>query len=350
MRNEVKIGILGVSALLLLYWGNNFLRGKNVFSSDIVANAIFTSVDGLNIAAPVTIHGYKVGAVTNISPTEDYSKVIVEINIIENTKIPKNAKAVLVQPSLMGGKEISLQFVGNCGDNCLVSGETLQGDVSGMIDGVLEVADPYLGKIDTILGAISKLSTDENKQLGQTFNELQSVISNVKVLTNLVNNLLVSSSVNISVALSNLKEITGNIKKNNGEITGMLQNINLITKQVKDADLESTIGSAKGALDNINEVVSGLEETLGKANGLLENISKITDFESQDGLIATLFGDKNFKGDVDEVIDNLNRLLQDIRIHPERYKTVLSGKYKPYKSPDNDPKLKDGKDPKHEGS
>lgn len=346
MRNEAKIGILGLVTIVLLFWGYNFLQGKNVFSSDIVANAEFTAVDGLNIAAPVTINGYKVGAVTNIAPSEDYSKVIVEMNIINGTKIPKDARAVLVQPSLMGGKEIALKFVGNCGDNCIESGAMLQGDVSGLIDGVMAVADPYLGKIDTILGAVSKLSTDDNKQLAATFQELQAVVTNVKVLTDLVNNLLVSSSVNISVALANLKDITGNIKESNGEITGMLQNVNTITEQVKDADLEATIASAKGALDNINEVIKGLEGTLGKANNMIDNIGKITDFENQEGLIATLFNDKTFKGDIDEVVDNLNRLLQDIRIHPERYKTVLSGRYKPYKDPANDPKLKDGKDPK----
>lgn len=346
MRNEVKIGILAVIVTVLLFWGYNFLQGKNVFSDDIVVNALFSSVDGLNIAAPVTIKGYKVGAVTNIMPTEDYSKVIVEINIVANTEIPKDAVALIVQPSLMGGKEISLKFEGRCGDNCLVSGETLNGQVSGMVDGILEVADPYLGKIDTILGAISTLSVDENKQLGTTFNDLKSVVENVKVLTDLVNNLLANSSVNIVAALSNLNDITGNIKNSNQEITAMLQNINAITQQVKDADLQATIGSAKGVLDNVNQVVSGLEQTLAKANGLLANIDKITDFENQEGLVSALFNDKGFKGDIDEIIDNLNRLLQDIRIHPERYKTVLSGKYKPYKSPENDPKLENGQDPK----
>lgn len=346
MRNEVKIGILGLVSTILLIFGYNFLQGKNIFSSDIVANAVFSSVDGLNIAAPVTINGYKVGAVTNITSSQDYSHVIVEMNIKDGTKVPKDAVAVLVQPSLMGGKEISLKFVGNCGNNCLVSGETLKGNISGMVDGILEVADPYLGKIDTILGAVAKLSMDDNKQLNATFKELQGVVTNVKVLTDLVNNLLVSSSVNISVALSNLKEITGNIKENNGEITGMLQNINTITKQVKDADLEATIASAKSTLDDINKVVNGLQGTLGKANTMIDNIGKITDFENQDGLIAAMFNDKNFKGDIDEVVENLNLLLQDIRIHPERYKTVLSGKYKPYKPVDEDPKLKDGKDPK----
>ena len=347
MQNEVKIGILTIIVTVLLIWGYNFLQGKNIFSDDIVCTATFKSVDGLNIAAPVTINGYKVGAVTNILPSSDYANVVVEMNISQETKVPKNAKAVLVQPSLMGGKEISLQFIGDCADNCLVSGENLQGDVSGMVDGILNVADPYLSKIDTILGAIATLSQDENKKLGYTFDELQMVISNIKILTDLVNKLLLNSSANIASALSNLNAITANIKDNNDQIEGMLQNLNAITGQIKDADLQQTLGSVKTAVDNLNGMLGNLNGTLSKADTLMLNLSNITDFENQDGLISSLFGDKNFKGNVDELIDNLNRLLQDIRIHPERYKTVLSGKYKPYKSPENDPKL-DGKDPKSE--
>ncbi len=330
MRNEVKIGILGAVTIVLLFWGYNFLQGKNVFSTDIVVNAIFKSVDGLNIAAPVTINGYKVGAVTNIMPSEDYSKVIVELNIHSGTEVPTNTVAVLVQPSLMGGKEISLKFTGRCTDNCIESGATLNGNVSGMIESILEVADPYMGKIDTILGAISKLSMDENQQLDRTFQELQGVVSNVRVLTDLVNNLLVSSSVNISASLSNLKAITGNIKNNNGEITGMLQNLNAITKQVEDADLKATIESAQKALQDIAAVVNSLESTLNKADGVIANVDKITDFENQEGLMASLFNDKGFKGDVEEALDNINLLVQDIRLHPERYRTILSGKKKPY--------------------
>jgi phospholipid/cholesterol/gamma-HCH transport system substrate-binding protein len=333
VRNEVKIGILGAVTIVILFWGYNFLQGKNVFSTDIVVNAIFKSVDGLNIAAPVTINGYKVGAVTNIMPSEDYSKVIVELNIRSGTEVPQNAVAVLVQPSLMGGKEISLKFVGRCTDNCIESGATLNGSVSGMVESILEVADPYMGKIDTILGAVSKLSMDENEDLKRTFNELQGVVSNVRVLTDLVNNLLVSSSVNISASMSNLKSITGNIKDNNGEITSMLQNLNAITQQVEDADLKATIASAKAAIEEMNAVMQGLEGTVGKANRLVDNMSKITDFEDQNGLMAALFNDPRFKGDVEEAIDNINLLVQDIRLHPERYRTILSGKYKPYKEP-----------------
>lgn len=330
IRNEVKVGILGISAIILLFWGFNFLKGKNVFSNTFVATAVFKSVDGLNIAAPVTISGYKVGAVTGIVPTEDYSGVRVTMTIDNGVQVPIDARAVLVQPSLMGGKEIALKFVGKCSGNCLKSGDEIAGDVSGMLEGALEVAEPYLEKLDTLLGAVSNISKDQQGRIDATFRDLEAVIGNVKVLTDLVNNLLVSSSTNIAVTMSNLKQITGNIKDNNNEITAMLQNMNSITKQVKDADLEGTIGAAKSVLQNVDGTVADLQKTMDKANQVIDNINKLADLSKQNGLVAALFNDQNLKGDVQEAIDNLNKLTEDIREHPERYRTILSGKYKPY--------------------
>lgn len=336
IKNEVKVGILAVISIALLFWGFNFLKGKNVLSSNYTITATFKNVDGLNIAAPVTIKGYKVGAVTQISPTPDYAGVVVAMNLDNSAKVPKNAVAVLVQPSLMGGKEVSLKFVGDCGNNCAGEGDKLMGDVSGMLDGVLDVAEPYMGKLDTLLGNITELTEDQQGQLNATFKDLQGVINNVKVLTDLVNNLMVSSSANIAVTMSNLKQITGNIKDNNKEITGMLQNVNTITKQVKDADIGSTVDAAKSVLNTMDARVADLKTTMDKANEALANVNKLVDLSDQNGLVAALFNDPEFKGDVEETIKNINLLVEDIRLHPERYRTVLSGKHKPYQAPERD--------------
>ena len=96
---------------------------------------------------------------------------------------------------------------------------------------------------------------------------------------------------------------------------------------------------------NIHRAGSGQQNKLATRPGMLNrpHMSRGMQYVAQGGL----FNDKNFKGDVDEAIENLNLLLQDIRIHPERYKTVLSGKYKAYTPVSDDPKLKDGKDPKN---
>jgi phospholipid/cholesterol/gamma-HCH transport system substrate-binding protein len=59
-------------------------------------------------------------------------------------------------------------------------------------------------------------------------------------------------------------------------------------------------------------------------------------------LLAALVNDKKLLADVKTTIDEVTLLVEDIRKHPERYRTVLSGKHKPYgvgKAYENEKKL-----------
>ncbi|MCP4439041.1 MAG: MCE family protein [Aureispira sp.] len=346
MKNEIKVGIFGVVALSILIWGYNFLKGKNLLSGDIIVTAEFTSVGGLDIAAPVTINGYKVGAVTNIGLREDYSGVVdVELSFRNDVSVPKNAKATLVQPSLMGGKEVALVFKGKCeGGNCATNGDILKGEVSSMFDDAMDMAGPYLKQVESIVTALEQVLDKDNNALAGTMQEMEQVMKNVKVITDQVNNLLLSASVNISLTMANLQDITKNIKNSNEQITSMLNNINDITGQIKDADLKATIDEAKGMLTNVNEMIDGVDVTLKKANGAIDNVTELLDFKQHEGLLGALFHDGKFKDDVKVTISDVQALVVDIREHPERYRTVLSGKYKPYTPPAQDDKLK-----KHQG-
>jgi phospholipid/cholesterol/gamma-HCH transport system substrate-binding protein len=62
----------------------------------------------------------------------------------------------------------------------------------------------------------------------------------------------------------------------------------------------------------------------------LAQLQILTDLSKQEGLLAALVNDKQFLADVKKTIDEVSLLVEDIRKHPERYRTVLSGKYKPY--------------------
>ena len=335
VRNEVKVGILAVIATILLIWGFNFLKGKNVFSSDIVIYATFKTVDGLNIAAPVTLNGYQIGAVTNIGPTEDYSGVKVEMNVKSDASIPKDALALLVQPSVMGGKQVALIFEGKCeGENCVMSGDKVVGDVAGMLDGVLESADPYLQNVDTLLKKFKELSKDEKGQFNETFQDLRGVVSNLNTMTQLMNVLMAGSTQDINGIMSNLNSITKNIEANNQEITKMISNLSSVTEQFKEADIATTIQSTTTLIENVNKVIGGIQTSLDNVNLVVEDIKQITDLTSQKGLSAALFNDGQLKGDVDVAIENVSKLLEDIRLHPERYRTILSNKYKPYIEPE----------------
>lgn len=348
IRNEVKVGILGIVSLLLLIWGYYFLKGRNLLSSDIVIKARFESVSGLNVAAPVTIRGYIVGSVSGLylspeavkrpgKPDSIVTFAIAEMRIKRGTNIPPNAIAEITSPSLLASKEVIITYTGACeGDACLQSGATIPGRIPGMLDGIMTSAKPLLdtlgGKFTPILDGVAALGAKDG-----ALQDVGVIVDNVKLITDQVNNLLLSVSVNLSVSMSNLKSITDNIKTSNDEISGMLANINTITQQIKDAELDKTLKEVKGTVDNLNKMVSGLQGTLKKVDGAVENITELTDFSEKDGLITTLLNDKEFSTDVQLAITDLQLLLQDLRLHPERYRTVLSGKQKKYKPADEDP-------------
>ena len=77
IKKEFKIGVVVVSAMVLLIWGFNFLKGKDVFKTQQTYYAIYTQVNGLLPSNPVYINGLKVGLVKDIFLHPDNSGRIV---------------------------------------------------------------------------------------------------------------------------------------------------------------------------------------------------------------------------------------------------------------------------------
>jgi len=55
-----------ISAIVLLIFGYNFLKGNNLLSNDRTFYAMYDNVEGLTTASLVTVNGLKVGLVRNI--------------------------------------------------------------------------------------------------------------------------------------------------------------------------------------------------------------------------------------------------------------------------------------------
>ena len=66
ISSEVKIGITGVVTVIVIIWGINFLKGRNIFSSNYSLIATYDQVDGLEPSAKVMMNGFKIGTVDRI--------------------------------------------------------------------------------------------------------------------------------------------------------------------------------------------------------------------------------------------------------------------------------------------
>ena len=84
-RKEVIIGLIVLGAMAVLFIGINFLKGVNVFKAANYYYVSFTDVQGLAQSAPVTVNGFKVGQVRDISYEYDNpGHVLVELSLDRN--------------------------------------------------------------------------------------------------------------------------------------------------------------------------------------------------------------------------------------------------------------------------
>ena len=288
---EIKVGILAVVCIFLLFFGFNYLKGVNIFSSIHSFHGVYTNIHGLELQAPVYIRGYKVGQVDNIDYdfTRD-SSFTVDISIKRNINLPEGTRMALVADGLMGGMaiELILPTMGEAPQEELAyipTGATIPTTiVPGLLDGLQEsVIQPLsntLASLDTLVGQLQA-------QLGN--NHIESILANAdlavadlqtssKQLKNVMNNQVPSVITKLDTTMSDLQQVVAD---------------------VKDANLKATVARVDTALDNVNYLIS--------------------DFRSPNGTVGMLLNDKGLYNHIDSAVVSVDSLLVDLKANPKRY-------------------------------
>ena len=96
---------------LVLYFGFNFLKGSDLFSSSRDYYVLYDSVDGLTSSNQIMLNGVAVGRVkeTRIL-TEHNNKILVTLTLDQDIPLTTNTVALLGDNGLIGGKVIQLQI------------------------------------------------------------------------------------------------------------------------------------------------------------------------------------------------------------------------------------------------
>ena len=144
---EVKIALVAVAGIVVLFFGMQFLKGLNLFSSDVRYQMQFDDINGLTLTTPVFANGYKVGIVKEIQyDYENPQKAIsVGVDIDKNMKIQVNlilgnGKKMIAQNGLIGGS----------------INKGALGDVQKMIPSI----EKMLPKLDSILANVNSILSD----------------------------------------------------------------------------------------------------------------------------------------------------------------------------------------------
>ena len=224
MKKEVTIAITACVAVVILFFGLNFLKGMTIFSSDNSYYVRFHDIQGLSKANPIYADGYKVGVVKDIY--YDYAgngDVIVKFDVDNNLRIPKGSTAE-VGSDLMGNVKMNLLMANNPRER-VNPGDTIQGATNsglmGRVAQILPTVEALVPKIDSILTSVNALLADP--ALAATL-KADATLANTQKLTNNLAAVDIQTTMNeVNSTISNLKTFTDNLNNGKGSL-GLLMN------------------------------------------------------------------------------------------------------------------------------
>ncbi len=338
IRRETKIGLLAAVSIFLAIWGFQYLKGVNVLSSSTILYADYDNVMAIRESTPIYVNGLQVGLVVDIYQSKkNGEKITVEMNINTDRRIPKDAIAAITVISLMGDKSIEILFDEPCsGDNCAQNEDWLVGETRGTLASMASLDDvkSYLGAVnESMEGIFEELKNQiaKDEKIGQTLNDLSATVANLKSATGKLDNLLGTSSGSIKNALANLETITDTLESSSAQIKSLIANADKFAGNLNELELAKT-------MDEATLTFQKLQATLSSADKAVEEMKDImAKFNGGDGALAMLLNDKAFADQLKLTAKDVQLLLQDIRLHPERYRRILSKKKMEYEAPTKDP-------------
>ena len=300
MKREVKVGIVSIVVIFILILGINYLKGTNIFKNNFTFYALYQNIDGLQIGAPVTVSGFKVGSVTDIDMlTESNNNLLVTINIEKELVVPKESILKIVNQDLMGTKGINLIFSSNLanassGDTLSSSLESsLQEEVNAQILPFKRKAEELIVSIDSVMMIVTAvLNKDARKDLSKSIESLGETFSLMSSSMKKVDGIIDANEEKISNIIFNMESILSNIEESNSSVNSILSNMSLISDSLSNSNLTSLVNNFNTLMTQIN---------------------------SKEGSAGLLLNDDKLYTNLEKTTKELSELIKDIKDNPKRY-------------------------------
>ncbi len=324
-KKEFLIGFVAVLTLMLFYWGFNFLKGEDLFSKDKTYIVIYDKISGLNVSNPVVVNGYKIGRVSKMyfKENDPQAHIVVEIKISNDIKIPKNSVA-RINSDFLGVNTIEIKL----GDSPVEAepGDTLSGRIATTLQEEFSQqllpfkvkAEKMMASMDTVLEGIRYMFNRETQDnLGRAIKSIEVTFKNMEKASTELSLMMEEERSRFRDLMDNAVSISQNIEKNNAQIDNILHNFSGISDSLAKVDFAQTMQDVDSAMFHLAAILTKIDSGEGTMGQLVHN----------DTLYYELEGASR----------ELNQLLEDIKLHPNRYVkvSVFGGKNNdPYVSPE----------------
>jgi phospholipid/cholesterol/gamma-HCH transport system substrate-binding protein len=308
ISREVKTAVLVLSGIALFIYLFSYLKGEDLFTN---TDTYYTEFDynALSMSSSVTIKGNKVGKVEDIKYDFKTGKTIVSFSVNPQLEFSKNSIVQLYETGIMGGNALALVNV-NDGE-IAKPGDFIQSEVQpGLItslrknfSGLSSDLDSTIRTADTLMTNINEMVVDESSEgIKATIAELNTTLRAFRSLSGTIEGMVKQNENKIAVLLENFEQTSANL--------------NALSVELKEAGLSNTLA-------NVDNTLLSLQETLSK-------------LDNPNGTVGKLLNDDALYNNLESATKELELLLLDIKLHPARYRRILSKKEIPYEKPTED--------------
>lgn len=292
-RKEFAIGLSVIVALFILVFGINYLKGINIFTPANFYYAEYDNVSDLSMSAPVTIDGYQVGKVRDITFDYDHpGKLKVTFAVDKKLRVPVDSRAT-IENTLLSGAFINLHL--GTSDKMLEHGARIEsGSAPGLMDALQSEVLPSIGsvmhKVDSLLVSLNTLVADP--ALAQTISRLDGISNNI---------LIASQGLN-STLNKDVPQIMRSAKGSLTRIDTICANLAVLSATLKNLPLDQTMASVNKTTDNL----ARFSTNLNNPNSTLTQLT--TEAELYDR--------------INRVAADIDSLIVDIKKNPKRYISI----------------------------
>ena len=291
-KNEIKTGILVVLGIGLFIFGFSYLKSNDIFVSDRIFYAVYDDVEGVVKSTPVTVNGFPVGSIQDISFFKNNS-LLVKFRVENDIKFSINSIAQIYETGLIGGKALGI-IPANDNSRTAVYNDTLASSVApGLTELVNEKLTPLQENIESmivsannVLDKVNAIFDDPTRaNLRTSVSDFSETIKDLKETSKMIKSVMKSNKLSIDQTITNVLDISTDLSE--------------ISKTINQSELNTTMKNFKNSSEGLSRVLNNINEGNGTISKLIDNDS--------------LFQNLN------DASKSIDLLIEDIRLNPKRY-------------------------------
>ena len=267
----MKTAAIGIAATMLLagcgfsgLYGVHLPGGANLGNHPYTVSACFADVLDLVPQSAVKVNDVAVGQVDSVklststsqcgAPTLNGWSAVVKMQVRGDVHLPQNARAAVMQTSLLGEKYVALEEPeGTASADQLKSGDTIPLASPGCANGCTSTAPD----VETVLGALSLLLNEGG-------------LSQLSVITSELNKALDGNEGSVRDLITQLSNFTSTLDMQKSSITQALDSLDALSTTL--AKQTATIARS---LDTLPQALKILADDRSKLTTLLTSLSNL---------------------------------------------------------------------------